>query len=161
MHHRAVPTDSLLVPDELAFLVASRTAVLATIDDGGAPRLVPICFVVAESPRLLLYSPLDEKPKRVVDPHDLVRVRDIGRRPEVTLLVDRWSEDWDRLGWLRLRGMADLIEADDTLARDEHATAVAALRRKYPQYETQRLESRPLIRIAIESSRSWGNLDPR
>jgi PPOX class probable F420-dependent enzyme len=159
MHHRTMSTGPLLSPTELAFLAAARTAVLATIDDGGAPRLVPICFVVTESPRLMLHSPLDEKPKRVVDPHDLRRVHDILERPEVALLIDRWSEDWTRLGWLRLRGLADLVEPDDASAEGEHATAVAALRRKYPQYETHLLEERPLIRVLIERSRSWGNLD--
>jgi PPOX class probable F420-dependent enzyme len=161
MHHRTMPTDPPLTPTELGFLVAARTAVLATIDDGGVPRLVPICFVVTESPpRLLVHSPLDEKPKRVADPHDLQRVRDIVERPEVALLIDRWSEDWSRLGWLRLRGIAELVEPDDAAAVGEHSGAVAALRRKYPQYETHRLEARPLIRIVIERSRSWGNLDP-
>jgi PPOX class probable F420-dependent enzyme len=159
-----MPIESLLTPTELDFLRAARTAVLATIDDGGAPRLVPICFLVIDSPRLVVYSPLDEKPKRVVDPHDLQRVRDIFERPEVAMLVDRWSEDWSRLGWLRLRGLADLVEPGDVSASNtaggEHATAVAALRRKYRQYETHRLEERPLIRILIEGSRSWGNLEP-
>jgi PPOX class probable F420-dependent enzyme len=151
-------TQPRLSPTELAFLVANRTAVLATIDDGGVPRLAPICFVVTESPRLVLHSPLDEKPKRVADPHDLERVRDILERPEVALLIYRWSEDWSRLGWLRLRGLADLVEPDDAATAGEHSGAVAALRRKYPQYETHRLGERPLIRIVIERSRSWGNL---
>ena len=35
-------------------------------------------------------------------------------------------------------------------AAAEHATAVAALRAKYPQYASHRLEERPLIRIAVE-----------
>jgi PPOX class probable F420-dependent enzyme len=158
MHHRTMSTAPFPTPTELAFLAAARTAVLATIDDGGVPRLVPICFVVTVSPRLVLHSPLDEKPKRVADPHDLVRVRDILERPEVALLIDRWSEDWTRLGWLRLRGLADLVEPHDASVAGEHSGAVAALRQKYPQYETHRLEERPLIRIAIERSRSWGNL---
>ena len=151
-------TDSILTSTELAFLAAARTATLATIDDGGLPRLVPICFVATGQPRLVVHSPLDEKPKRVRDAHDLARVRDILERPEVALLVDHWSEDWGRLGWLRLRGMANLVEPDDAAAADEHRSAVAALRRKYPQYASHDLEERPLIRIAIEGSRSWGNL---
>jgi hypothetical protein len=57
-----------------------------------------------------------------------------------------------------LRGLADLVEPDDASVAGEHSGAVAALRQKYPQYETHRLEDRPLIRIAIERSRSWGNL---
>jgi coenzyme F420-0:L-glutamate ligase/coenzyme F420-1:gamma-L-glutamate ligase len=157
MHHRPMPTDSILTPDQLAFLVRARTAVLATIDEGGLPRLVPICFVVAESSDLVLYTPLDEKPKRVADPHGLARVHDIVRRPEVALLVDRWAEDWSRLGWLRLAGVADLLEPGGP-ATDERTAAIAALRRKYPQYETHRLEDRPLIRIVVNRSRNWGDL---
>jgi PPOX class probable F420-dependent enzyme len=142
MHHPTVSTDSILTATELAFLVAARTAVLAMIDGGGMPRLVPICFVAMEQPRLVVYSPLDEKPKRVPDP----------------LLVDRWSEDWNRLGWLRLRGIADLVEPGNDGTADEHGTAIAALRIKYAQYASHDLEERPLVRIAIEGSRSWGNL---
>jgi PPOX class probable F420-dependent enzyme len=158
MHHPTMSTDSILTSTELAFLAAARTATLATIDDGGLPRLVPICFVATEQPRLVVHSPLDEKPKRVHDTHDLARVHDILVWPEVALLVDRWSEDWGRLGWLRLRGIADLIEPDDAAASEEHRTAVGALRRKYAQYASHALEERPLIRIVIEGSRSWGNL---
>jgi PPOX class probable F420-dependent enzyme len=157
MHHRAMPTDSILTPGELTFLVGARTAVLATIDEGGLPRLVPICFVVAESPDHVIYTPLDEKPKRVSDPHGLARVHDIVQRPEVALLVDRWAEDWSRLGWLRVSGIAALLEPG-VPAGDERSGAIAALRRKYPQYETHRLEDRPLIRIVVDRSRSWGDL---
>jgi PPOX class probable F420-dependent enzyme len=160
MHHRAMPTDSILTADDLAFLSAARTAVLATIDGGGLPRLVPICFVVTESPRLVLHSPLDEKPKRTGDPHMLARVRDVAERPEVSVLVDRWSEEWDRLGWIRLYGLAALVEpAGNPLDGAEHGAVVAALRGKYPQYREQRLEDRPLIRIVVERCRSWGNLE--
>jgi PPOX class probable F420-dependent enzyme len=158
MHHRAMPTDSTLTPDELAFLAGARTAVLATIDDGGLPRLVPICFVVAESPDLVLYTPLDDKPKRVADPHTLARVHDIVQRPDVALLIDRWAEDWSRLGWLRLNGLADLLEPGDDADAGERAAALGALRRKYPQYASHRLEERPLIRVVVERGRSWGNL---
>jgi PPOX class probable F420-dependent enzyme len=158
MHHRAMPTDSILTTDELVFLVGARTGVLATIDEGGLPRLVPICFVVTEWPRLQLHSPLDDKPKRIGDPHMLARVRDIAERPEVSVLVDRWSEDWDRLGWLRLYGIAALVEpTGNALDGAEHGAIIAALRGKYPQYREQRLEDRPLIRIVVERCRSWGN----
>jgi PPOX class probable F420-dependent enzyme len=161
MHHRTMPTDSVLTAEERAFLVAARTAVLATIDGGGLPRLVPICFAIADLTKDVIHSPLDEKPKRDRDPHHLARVRDILERPEVTVMVDRWSEDWSRLGWLRLHGLAALVEPGATAPGGaEHASAVAALRAKYPQYGSHRLEKRPLIRIAIERCRSWGNLDP-
>jgi PPOX class probable F420-dependent enzyme len=97
----------------------------------------------------------------------LARVRDVLRDPRVSVLVDRWDEDWTRLAWLRCHGTASLLEpgGDDAVARrrarpggGEHGPAVAALRAKYPQYGTHRLESRPLIRIAIERATSWGQL---
>jgi PPOX class probable F420-dependent enzyme len=108
-----------------------------------------------EHGRPIVFSPLDEKPKSVTDPLALARVRDVLARPRVRLLVDRWDEDWRRLGWLRLDGVADVV----TTAAPGHGPAVVALRRKYPQYVTQRLESRPLIAIAIESTSSWGALE--
>ena len=154
-----MPTDSILTSAELAFLAAARTAVLATIDGGGMPRLVPICFVIAEQPRLVVYTPLDEKPKRVADARDLARVRDILERPEVALLVDRWSEDWTRLGWLRLDARGVLLEPEPH-ERDEHTAAVADLRAKYPQYTSHALEDRPIIRLTIDRAVSWGDLTP-
>ena len=150
-------TGFVLSDEQLAFLSAARTATLATIAGNGAPRLVPVCFVVARaSDGIVIYTPLDEKPKRAADVRDLARVRDILARPDVALLVQRWSEDWSRLGWLRLRGTATLLEPDAT--DDEHAAAVSALRATYPQYAAHRLEERPIIRIAIVASTSWGNL---
>jgi PPOX class probable F420-dependent enzyme len=155
MHHPDMAAD--LSPVERSFLAACRTAVLATQPRGAAPRLVPICFVLFDGDPPTIYTPLDEKPKRVADPHDLERVRDIVANPEVTLLVDRWSEDWSRLGWLRLEGSASLVEPGTD---DVHHTAVEALRAKYPQYATHRLEDRPIIRIVAEGHRSWGHLAP-
>jgi PPOX class probable F420-dependent enzyme len=147
-----------LTADQLAFLAAARTATLATIAPDGSPRLVPVCFVVGSSgsDAPVLYVPLDEKPKAADDLRDLARVRDILRRPGVALLVHRWSEDWSELGWLRLRGEASLIEASDDPAA--HATVIADLRAKYPQYVSHRLEERPLIRIDVTGASSWGTL---
>jgi PPOX class probable F420-dependent enzyme len=162
MHDRGMPTDSILDPRDRAFLAAARTATLATTAPSGRPRLVPICFVVgADGPDgwTRLHSPLDEKPKRTGDPRHLARVRDLLVRPEATLLVDRWSEDWSRLGWLRIEAAAELLEPGHE-ERDEHRAAVAALRARYPQYETHRLEERPILRFTIQRVVRWGNLDP-
>lgn len=147
--------DSQLAAPERAFLAAARTAVLATIAPHGGPRLVPICFVVSDIAQgVVVDSPLDEKPKAVDDVRDLARVRDIMARPRVSLLVDRWSEDWSQLAWLRIEGSARLVEPSD----GGHAGVVTALRVKYPQYASHRLEDRPLIRISVRSATSWGDL---
>ena len=145
-HHGAVLTD-----DERTFLATARRAVLGTIAPDGRPRLVPICFVLAAD-EPVLYSPLDEKPKRMADPLALARIRDIGADPRVTVLVDRWDEDWTRLAWLRCDARGSLRSPSAAGHRD----IVAALRAKYPPYETHRLEDRPLIRIEIERVTSWG-----
>jgi PPOX class probable F420-dependent enzyme len=125
---------------------------------------VPVCYALAADEathgRPIVYTPLDEKRKRVTDPHRLARVRDLIARPQVTLPVDRWDENWRRLGWLRLEGAAVLLEpAGD--ARPEHAAAVAALRAKYPQYARQDLEARPVIRVAVSGVLGWQALEER
>jgi len=149
-------SNDLLDPRELAFLVAARRAILATIGARGRPRPVPICFIVdaADAARIRVLTPLDDKPKTTDDPRTLARVRDIQARPAVSLLVERWDEDWSRLGWLRLDGQGTLLEPDD-LPPD----AVARFREKYPQYATHALESSPMIAIDIERATSWGALE--
>ena len=148
-----------LTPAEQHLLDAARQAVLATIDPAGRPRLVPICYVTLEVAvgivGTTLYTPLDAKPKRVADPHRLARVRDIVARPEVSVLVDHWDEDWSRLGWVRLDGQAELLEPDSETARAERATVIAALRAKYSQYADHDLETRPLIRVTLTDASSW------
>jgi PPOX class probable F420-dependent enzyme len=142
----------------------ARRATLATIDPAGRPRLVPICFVLlgdesGDAAAPVLYTPIDDKPKSVADPHRLARVRDIAARPQVSILVDRWDEDWSRLAWVRLHGTAVLLESGDATVAAERTTALAALRTRYPQYGAQDLESRPLIRVRIGAVTSWGRLD--
>jgi PPOX class probable F420-dependent enzyme len=152
----------LLTAAERSLLETARTAVLATIDPGGLPRLVPVCYVAPGEPAGVgggvVYSPLDAKPKRVAEPHRLARVRDILARPEVRLLVDRWDEDWTRLAWIRLGGRAELLEPDREADRAERSAAIAALRAKYSQYADHDLESRPLIRVTLTDVSSWGAL---
>jgi PPOX class probable F420-dependent enzyme len=136
-----------LTPADRALLAEARRATLATIDPRGRARLVPICFVVDGD---VLWSPLDEKPKAVADVRTLARVRDITERPEVTVLVDRWSEDWDQLAWLRVHGRAALVEPDDVTTG-----ILASLRARYPQYEDHALEHRPMLTVRIETATRW------
>ena len=136
---------------ELQLVNDARRAVLATTAPDGTSRLVPIAFVYVTG---IVYSALDEKPKSVADPRELARVHDIQANPRVSVLVDEWGEDWAELGWVRLSGSARLIGPDDEPAT-EHGDAVRLLRKKYTQYATHALETRPLIRIDIERARSW------
>ena len=133
-----------LTPAERALLASARTATLATVAREGRPRLLPICFVEMDG---WLWSPIDAKPKSTSDPRGLARVRDIEARPDVTVLVDHWSEDWSELAWLRIDGRAELVKAVQPV--------VDALRAKYPQYAEHDLEARPMIRISIDDATSW------
>ena len=145
----------MLTKPERAFLNTTWRAVLATIRRDGRSRLVPICFVV-DPERLILYTPLDDKPKRHDDPLALARVRDIEADRRVTVLADRWDEDWSHLAWLRIDGRAELVAA----GAPGHAPVVEALRAKYPTYRSHGLETRPVIAITIERANAWGPLDP-
>lgn len=131
-----------------AFLLQARVGRLATVDKGARPHVVPICYAVYAG---RIYSPLDEKPKRV-EPRSLQRVRNIERQPAVCLVVDRYSENWAELAWLQVRADADILEP----SRAEHAGAVAALRARYSQYERMALEARPMLRLTPRRVVSWG-----
>ena len=146
--------EPVLSAAQRAFLEAARRAVLATIAPDGRPRLVPICFSL-DPERPILYTPIDDKPKATDDPAALARVRDIDRDPRVSVLVDRWTEDWSWLAWLRCTGSATVEPPSP-----DHAEAISLLRARYPQYAEHRLERRPLIRIEIERVTTWGPLEP-
>jgi coenzyme F420-0:L-glutamate ligase/coenzyme F420-1:gamma-L-glutamate ligase len=154
--------DPILTPGERRLLAEARRAVLATINPSGEPRLVPICHVLGENDsrgRPRLYTPIDEKPKAQPEqPARLGRVRDILVLPTAAVIADRWDEDWSRLAWVRVYGVAEILEPQPH-ERAEHAAAVAQLREKYEQYRTQSLDDRPIIRVAIDRVTSWGALD--
>ena len=138
-----------LTPAQRAFLDGRRVAHLATADGGGAPHVVPVCFVASGG---VIYVALDAKPKRVA-PLELKRVRNIAENPRVSLLVDRYDEDWTRLGWVRLDGLAEVL-----LEGHEHAEALRLLRERYAQYESMMPNDAPVIAVRIERASGWGSL---
>ena len=150
----------ILTRPDRDLLGASRTATLATLDPNGRPRLVPCCYA-ADPVRDRLWTPIDEKPKSSADPRQLGRVADLASWPVVSLLVDRWSEDWSKLAWLRLHGTAVLLEPADssTPTLDERRLAIDLLRRRYPQYRGHDLEARPVIVIEITAAVRWAAAD--
>ena len=141
-----------LAPDVVAFLAAARVARMATVDAGGAPLVLPVCFAVSGG---RLFVSLDEKPKRR-DPLDLERVRNLRANPRVAVVADRWDEDWSRLAWVHLSGTARVALPGEQ--PDTHRLALALLRDKYPPYRRMALETRPLIAIEIERVKTWGPL---
>ncbi len=130
------------------FLDHARVGHLATADRSGAPHVVPVCYAVTGS---ALYITVDEKPKRRDVP--LRRVRNILDNPQATFVADRWDEDWTRLGWVMLRGRAEILSAGA-----EHDHAQALLSARYPQYRAMKLAELPVIALRIARATDWGDL---
>lgn len=130
------------------FFEQQPVAHLATADAQGEPHVVPICFVLLGD---TVYSSIDEKPKRG-EPRQLRRMRNVLANPRVSIVADRYADDWSRLAWVLVRGRGRVVEPG--LA--EHAEAVRALRRKYPQYAHMALEERPMLAMAVERVTVWG-----
>jgi PPOX class probable F420-dependent enzyme len=139
----------MLSDRERAFLLDQRIGRLATADRGGAPHVVPVCFAIAGD---TLYITIDEKPKRVAGVR-LKRVRNILENPATAFVADRYDEDWSRLGWVMLRGKAEILESGA-----EHDAAQAALIKRYPQYATMQIAHHPVIALRIARVTSWGDL---
>jgi len=133
---------------EYRFLEDRRVGHLATADAGGAPHLVPVCFALAEG---ALYITVDEKPKR--NPTGLKRLRNIAENPLTAFVADRYDEDWTRLGWVMVRGPAEILAAGP-----EHDGAQILLQARYPQYREMHIAELPVIAIRIARVTSWGNL---
>jgi PPOX class probable F420-dependent enzyme len=137
------------------FLERQRLAHLATVDAGGTPQVVPICFALSGE---TVYVAIDEKPKKSGDIRQLRRLRNIAANPRVAVVADVYDDaDWSRLGFVLLRATARLVEPTQP---EEHASALRLLRAKYPQYAPMALEERPLIAADITSVTRWGRLEP-
>jgi PPOX class probable F420-dependent enzyme len=122
---------------------AASVARLATIDADGRPHLVPITFALDGDS---LYSAVDEKPKRS---RRLRRIENARARPDVTVLVDHYEDDWGRLWWVRLRGRARVLDDGEEAER-----ALALLSEKYAQYREEP-PGRPVLAIDIVEWRGW------
>ena len=130
-------------------LAAARVGRLATVTPHGRPHVVPVCFALHET---TLYITIDAKPKRASGTA-LKRVQNILENPAVAVVVDRYDEDWTRLGWVMLRGRAEILD-DGT----EHDDAQALLRSRYPQLGPMQIAHLPVIALRIARVTSWGNV---
>ena len=116
---------------------------LATVDADGRPHLVPCCFAIEGD---VAYSVVDHKPKRSTA---LRRLDNIAAHPAVCLLVDHYEEDWSALWWVRFDGTARVVTDGP-----EHASAIARLCAKYPQYRAIP-PSGAVVAIDVTACRSW------
>ena len=72
-----------------------------------------MCFAILEE---IAYTAVDAKPKSTLD---LRRLENIGVTPATCLLVDHYDEDWMLLWWVRLDGMARVVEPASEAARGD------------------------------------------
>ena len=111
--------------DDLRSQVAGEPVVarLATLDRDGRPHLVPIVFALLGD---TLYT-ASTMAKRL---RTLRRMENAREQPDVTVIVDRYEDDWTRLWWVRLRGRARVLEAATRPSRPARARLVQAIPRE-------------------------------
>jgi len=140
--------NDVIPPAARAFLDACRVGHLATADAAAAPHVVPVCFACTDT---TLYITIDAKPKGTAT--GLKRLRNILANPKAAFIADRYDEDWSRLGWVMLRGAAEILDAGA-----EHDRAQTLLRARYPQYRAMPIEALPVIALRVARVATWGNL---
>lgn len=125
----------------------ARSAVLATADADGRPHLVPVTFAMTGD---IVVFAVDHKPKRS---RRLKRLANIRSNPAVSLLVDAYDEDWERLWWARADGTGRVLAP----ARDSPASAAYAelLTQRYPRQYASGSPDGPVVEIAVERWTGW------
>jgi PPOX class probable F420-dependent enzyme len=124
-------------------IAAARVARLATVGANGRPHIVPICFALEDQ---TLYFAVDAKPKRTTN---LKRLRNIAANPAVSILIDHYEDDWDRLWWVRLDGRARVVTKDAEVEKAQRLLA-----RRYAQYRAAK-PAGPVVAVSIEGVASW------
>jgi PPOX class probable F420-dependent enzyme len=127
----------------------SRVARLGTLDPDGRVHLVPVVFALEGD---TLYTAVDAKPKRS---RTLQRIENARARADVTVLLDHYDEDWERLWWVRLRGHARVLDEGE-----EAAHALELLEAKYERYRRDQ-PGPPVLAVDIEEWRGWAAADAK
>ena len=118
-------------------LRTARVARLATT----APRIVPVTFAVAGT---TVFHAVDHKPKAT---RALARLDDLRADPRASLLADEYDDgDWDRLWWVRVDGVAHVL--------DDAPEAIGLLVEKYPQY-AERRPLGPVVALEVQRISGW------
>ena len=122
---------------------SAPVARLATAGADGRPHVVPVCFAIDEQ---TLYFAVDFKPKRSTN---LRRLRNIAANPAVSILVDHYDDDWNRLWWVRVDGEARMVTEGAEAQR-----AVKLLAARYSQYRAN-APAGPVVAVAIAAMTGW------
>lgn len=142
----------MLSDAERSFIERHRVARLATADRDAVPHVIPIVYALVGGD---IYFVIDDKPKRAGKV--LKRLQNIADNPRVALIIDDYDERWENLRYLLVHGTAEAVEDGR-----EYARALAALRRRYPQYQAMPLAlgRNAMIRIRPERTHFWKAAPP-
>ncbi len=124
---------------------ASPVARLATVRPDGGPHAVPVVFAAVGD---TVYTAVDAKPKRTRQLQRLVNLRAESR---CTVLVDHYEEDWSRLWWVRVDGVAAVVKEPPT----SHP-GIEALVERYAQYREQP-PAGPLLVVTVVRWNGWSS----
>jgi PPOX class probable F420-dependent enzyme len=124
-------------------VASAYVARLATVGAAGRPHIVPISFALDEQ---TLYFAVDSKPKQTTN---LKRLRNIAENPAVSVLVDHYEDDWDKLWWVRLDGVARVVTDEGEVKK-----ALRLLAARYSQYRAT-TPAGPVVAVAIAGMTGW------
>jgi PPOX class probable F420-dependent enzyme len=128
----------------------SSIARMATVRSDGTPHVVPVTFAMANE---ALVTAVDQKPKQTTN--HLQRLQNLRTNPSVSILIDHYAADWSALWWIRLDGLARILEGDVGAGEArERAAAIEALVAKYPQYQVAAPDG-PVIIVQPTSWTAW------
>jgi PPOX class probable F420-dependent enzyme len=149
-HHNTTDTALIIPPAVEEFIERARVARLATIDSEFKPHLVPVVSVFNGNH---FFIPVDEK-RKTAKPEKLKRIRNIQDNPNVTLLIDEYSEDWTKLAFVMIQGKASVATKEE--GNIQVRQAYKKLMIKYLQYQKVGLGERCII-ITPKKVASWRN----
>jgi PPOX class probable F420-dependent enzyme len=121
---------------------------LGTADARGQPHLVVITFAVEGD---VIYTAVDQKPKSGTN---LKRLRNVDENPQVTVLADRYSDDWDALWWVRADGRAVVLRDQRSMAEP-----LRLLAGRYRQYR-KAPPTGPVLAVTVERWSGWAARAP-
>jgi len=134
------------------FILLRPLARLSTVTPAGLPHSIPICFALSGFDTI--YTLIDSKPK-VSSKKTLIRINNIINNDEVVVLFDRYSDDWNELAYVMVKGKASIVQN-----HRENSEAVALLKQRYRQYREQNYipECPTVIGVKVYDYTAWGYL---
>jgi PPOX class probable F420-dependent enzyme len=126
-----------------SLLEDERVGHLGVLDGDARPRVLPVTYAIHGG---AAWSAIDNKPKR--SGREPARIGWLRERPQATLTVDRYDEDWSRLRWVQLLGSVAVLDGPPP------GPVLDALVHRYPQYREDPPPG-PTLRLVAERAVCW------